>query len=397
MMRRAAIGLSALLTRRAWMLTAGCLVLSSALGQASGSDSIQHRRQFIAHRGVHLQSTLAGENSLEAIRYARRAGFSAIEMDVRLTADGHLVVMHDESLNRTCLNADGSSLENVVPVALVPFAELRTKYVLKADARHDRVPVPTLKEYLQECSKQGLLPFIEPKLYDASGNHYRDIIQLADEAMGRGNYVITSNNAANRVIRAIGMKDVRLMGILYQTTFEELAGLGNTIMAISTSRFTATEFASHAAHAIALGIPIESHADEYRRFAVIDTHPVDYVSTDLLAPDLTTDAAILARYNRWDDFRFNGQSRDGILKLTTHESLHLRNHLQQVFFGGVYLDLEMKGGFKVRLGKQEFSLNHPRMKRCRYQLLIYNAAPAFEIIATRSCDIRSISLTLAAF
>lgn len=397
MMRRAAIGLSALLTSWVWRLTAGCLALSSALGQLPGTDPTQHPRQFIAHRGVHLRSTLAGENSLEAIRYARRAGFSAIEMDVRLTADGRLVVMHDETLNRTCLNADGSKLEKAVPVALVPFAELRTKYVLKADAQHDRVPIPTLKEYLQECNRQGLLPFIEPKLYDASGDHYRDIIHLADGAMGRGNYVITSNNAANRVIRAIGIKDVRLMGILYQTTFEEIAGLGNTIMAISTSRFTTAEFASHAARANALGIPIESHADDYRRFAVIDTHSVDYVSTDLLAPDLTRNTAILAQHNRWDDFRCNGQREDGILKLPTHESLRLRNDLQQVAFGGVYLDLEMKGSCKVRLGNQEFSLDHPGMKRCRYQLLIYNTAPAFEIIATRSCDIRSISLTVATF
>lgn len=154
-MRRAAIGLSALLTRWVWRLTAGCLAFSSALGQLSGADPTQHPRQFIAHRGVHLRSTLAGENSLEAIRYARRAGFSAIEMDVRLTADGRLVVMHDETLNRTCLNADGSKLEKAVPVALVPFSELRTKYVLKADAQHDRVPIPTSRNIFRSAIDRG--------------------------------------------------------------------------------------------------------------------------------------------------------------------------------------------------------------------------------------------------
>ena len=52
------------------------------------------RRRFIAHRGVHLASTIAGENSLEAVRLARRAGFACIETDTRLSADGELVVMH---------------------------------------------------------------------------------------------------------------------------------------------------------------------------------------------------------------------------------------------------------------------------------------------------------------
>src|SRR5687768_4743480 len=58
-------------------------------------------RFFIAHRGVHLKKTIAGENSLESIRLAKRAGFECIEMDVRLSSDGQAVVMHDETLNRT--------------------------------------------------------------------------------------------------------------------------------------------------------------------------------------------------------------------------------------------------------------------------------------------------------
>ena len=393
------IGIRLLAWQTWWlrMLAVGCLILSPALGQVSVPGPTLHPRHFIAHRGAHLRSTLAGENSLEAIRYARRAGFTAIEMDVRLTADGHLVVMHDETLNRTCLNADGTKLKDSVPLVLVPFAELRTKYVLKADARRNRVPIPTLREYLEECSKQGLLPFIEPKLYDASGNHYRDIIRVADEVMGPGHYVITSNNKANRVIRDIGLKEVRLMGILYQTTFEEIAGSGNAIMAISTSRFTEAEFATHMARSIAAGIPTESHADDYRRFAIIDAHPVDYVSTDLLAPDLSPHTTILARHERWDGFRYNGQITEGVLRLPAREALRLHGDLPKVPFGGIYLGLEMKGDGKVRLGNQEFSLKNPGMRRCRYQLMVYQAAPAFEITATQPCDIRSIRLTLAAF
>ncbi|MBP7141752.1 MAG: hypothetical protein KBA71_07570 [Opitutaceae bacterium] len=396
-MRCAANGLSALLTRCARILAAGCLVLSPALAQISATGPTHHPRKFIAHRGVNLRSTLAGENSLEAIRYARRAGFAAVEMDVRLTADGRLVVMHDETLNRTCLNSDGTNLQEPVPIALVPFAVLRSRYVLKADAPRNRVAVPSLEEYLAECNNQALLPFIEPKLYDASGDHYRDIIHLADETMGRGNYVITSNNQANRVIRAMGMKEVRLMGILYQTTFEEIAGLGNAIMAISTSRFTNAEFATHATRATASGIPIESHADDYPRLAAIDTNPVDYVSTDFLAPDLSPDTPVVARHDHWDDFRSNGQIAEGVLNLPAHEKLQLRGGLQHVYFGGIYLDMEMKGECKVHLGNQEFSLKNPEMQRCRYQLMIYNAAPAFEILATRSCDIKSLGLTLVAF
>ncbi len=55
---------------------------------------------YIAHRGLFDQKQ-APENSLEAFRRAVEGGYG-IELDVQLTADGKLVVFHDESLKRMC-------------------------------------------------------------------------------------------------------------------------------------------------------------------------------------------------------------------------------------------------------------------------------------------------------
>ena len=52
----------------------------------------------VAHRGA---SARAPENTLEAFRLAHEAGADAIELDVHLTADGQLAVIHDETLDRT--------------------------------------------------------------------------------------------------------------------------------------------------------------------------------------------------------------------------------------------------------------------------------------------------------
>ena len=52
-----------------------------------------------AHRGLH--SDTVAENSMTAFRLAKEAGFG-IELDVRLTKDGELVVFHDEKLDRVC-------------------------------------------------------------------------------------------------------------------------------------------------------------------------------------------------------------------------------------------------------------------------------------------------------
>ncbi len=53
-----------------------------------------------AHRGLHVIQSGIPENSIRSFRLAANNGYGA-ELDVRLSHDGRLVVMHDESLKRT--------------------------------------------------------------------------------------------------------------------------------------------------------------------------------------------------------------------------------------------------------------------------------------------------------
>lgn len=54
--------------------------------------------QVVAHRGA---SAEAPEHTLAAYEAALAAGAGALECDVRLTADGHLVCVHDRKVDRT--------------------------------------------------------------------------------------------------------------------------------------------------------------------------------------------------------------------------------------------------------------------------------------------------------
>lgn len=56
------------------------------------------RPQVIAHRG---SSSSQAEHTLGAYRQALEEGAEALECDVRLTADGHLVCVHDRRVDRT--------------------------------------------------------------------------------------------------------------------------------------------------------------------------------------------------------------------------------------------------------------------------------------------------------
>ncbi len=54
--------------------------------------------RVVAHRG---NSWVAPQNTLAAFEAAARAGADSIELDVQLTSDGHVVVIHDDTLDAT--------------------------------------------------------------------------------------------------------------------------------------------------------------------------------------------------------------------------------------------------------------------------------------------------------
>ena len=54
-----------------------------------------------AHRGLHSRDKAVPENSLPAFRAAVQRGYG-IELDLQMTADGKIVVFHDDDLQRMC-------------------------------------------------------------------------------------------------------------------------------------------------------------------------------------------------------------------------------------------------------------------------------------------------------
>ncbi|WP_426790398.1 glycerophosphodiester phosphodiesterase family protein [Sphingobacterium sp. WOUb80] len=92
-----------------------------------------------AHRGAHLEQP---ENSIAAIEEAIRLGASVVEVDVRATKDGVLVLMHDKTVNRTT-NGQGE-------VAKLTYAELQQLHLRKkANSEASDHVIPTLSEALR--------------------------------------------------------------------------------------------------------------------------------------------------------------------------------------------------------------------------------------------------------
>ncbi|MEV1020138.1 glycerophosphodiester phosphodiesterase [Streptomyces sp. NPDC050264] len=82
----------------------------------------QQRIQVVAHRGA---SEDAPEHTLAAYKKAIEDGADALECDVRLTADGHLVCVHDRRVNRTSNGRGAVSALELEALAALDFGSWR--------------------------------------------------------------------------------------------------------------------------------------------------------------------------------------------------------------------------------------------------------------------------------
>jgi glycerophosphoryl diester phosphodiesterase len=159
---------SVLLAAAAAVLLPAACGLYLARSRSAGEAAPEHayfkqdargRPLVIAHRGG---AGLWPENTLHAFEHAAALGVDVIETDVRATADGELVVIHDETLERT---TDGAG--RVRQLTLAELKRLDAGYRWSPDGgrsfplRGRGLTVPTLREVFAALPEMRFN--IEPK------------------------------------------------------------------------------------------------------------------------------------------------------------------------------------------------------------------------------------------
>lgn len=168
-----------------------------------------------AHRGC---SQMYPENTLLAFgKAAEINGLTGIELDIQLTKDGHMVVFHDESLERTT-NGIGRLCD-------FTLSELRKLKINSINGGYERIPTITeVFDLLEKRLKSGLKLNIELKnnIIPYEGMEYK-IIDLVHKC-GLKDRVIYSSFSALSIERIKGLDpeaetailDVKVSDCLYK-------------------------------------------------------------------------------------------------------------------------------------------------------------------------------------
>ena len=165
----------------------------------SGANLLRRHEHpvVVAHRG---DSHGAPENTLAAYRLAIQQGATAAETDVQLTADGTIVLMHDDTIDRTTTGTGA--------VSALHYGEISNEDAGSwFDSSYADERIPTL-DALLDLSKDRLALCIEIK----DGSEIAEKIAVAlDQRMMRDQVVIFSFDPQQVVAAKKAMSDVPVL------------------------------------------------------------------------------------------------------------------------------------------------------------------------------------------
>ncbi|WP_158589662.1 MULTISPECIES: glycerophosphodiester phosphodiesterase family protein [Clostridia] len=148
-----------------FLLLAGLSIYASA--EINIEPKVVDKAEIYAHRGANDRFN---ESTVTAYEIAARDEVDALELDLRMTEDGELVVMHDASIDRTT-NGSGQ----VSDYTLEELMEFETIEVFQEDEK--REAIPALEEVFQTFGKNEHY-YIETRLVHGKTEMEKPLIEL---------------------------------------------------------------------------------------------------------------------------------------------------------------------------------------------------------------------------
>ncbi|WP_316635182.1 glycerophosphodiester phosphodiesterase family protein [uncultured Flavobacterium sp.] len=167
----------------------------------------------IAHRGANGYEP---ENTLKAFQKALDLKADGIELDVHLSTDGHIIVIHDETIDRTT-NGKG-------PVNTFSLSELKSFLI---EGKHQ---IPTLNEVFDLVDKKCLIN-VELKGLGTAGKVVALIEEYISEKNWNYNHFIVSSFDWNLLQETSNLNSKIQIGVLTETDLESALAFAELIKA----------------------------------------------------------------------------------------------------------------------------------------------------------------------
>ena len=160
--------------------------------------------RVISHRGWNTwNGDLYPEQVISSYKESYKRGLRNVECDVKFTSDGIAVLLHDNTINRTARNLDGTELGTDIYLRDLTFEQVRNNYDfgIYQGERFKGTKIPTLEELLRLCKVMGMRIILE---YKADENGTVGI----NEGVEKVYNLVKNNGMLDYVVFLSGNKEV---------------------------------------------------------------------------------------------------------------------------------------------------------------------------------------------
>ena len=184
---------------------------------------------LVSHGGL---EGLYPENTVLGVLGAKKYGYAVTEADLRITSDGHFVMCHDETVDRT---TDGTGTISEMTLAQVKACNIDKWGAYTYNTwTWDNLKIPTLEEYLNACIWCGIIPMIEAR--DFTESQLDSLIAILRQYNLEDAVIVESFTKAT--INYLRSKSSVRLGALLDATeasVDYCKGVGNCILAINAT------------------------------------------------------------------------------------------------------------------------------------------------------------------
>ncbi len=132
-----------------------------------------------AHKGV---STDYPENTMSAFRASVCQHYDIIELDLGITEDKKIVVLHDDTINRTGRNSDGTPIESEINIKDITYAEtLSYDFGCWFSNKFKGEPIPLFSDVLLFAKENGIMLKIDNKFQRFSAEDKKSLFDMTRE------------------------------------------------------------------------------------------------------------------------------------------------------------------------------------------------------------------------
>lgn len=299
---------------------------------------------IFAHRGTTLYG--APENSLDAYKHAAVAGYTYFETDVQYTSDNKFVILHDDTMNRTYTNADGSAIVGTQTINAITLAAAKVFRQTSSFSKYKK-EIPTLDDFLSICRRYNATPVVEIKTLLTGQD--ADFIATFRKYFQRDEDVIIISFSDAILARLYGL------GVKWRLGFLS----GSIANAVTYKGFVNTDYSSinqtYMDNANTAGIEVSSWTvNTQAELNRLVNMGVEYITSDNVAPNRRSEGTFTLNY--YSDLNFNGfnvtnatiNTGQGTVTLSA-SGLTTSPSFTGQLNGAVYADITVKGNVKIDL------------------------------------------------